>query len=75
VQRLGEPSFGGDEGCVALHPVRQGFEGLAVGRQDRRGLRAGVDFAAEDGCDQVRALRKVSVKGAEADAKRISDPY
>ena len=73
VQGLGEPAFGGDEGRVALHPSRQGLEGLVLGRQDRRGIGAGVDFTTEDGGDQIRALRKVAIDRADADAGLLGD--
>ena len=73
MQRRGEPALGGNEAGISLHPTRQGFEGLVLGRKDRRGVRAGVDFATEDGSDQVRALRKVPVNGADADAGLFCD--
>jgi hypothetical protein len=44
-----------------------------LGRQDRCGVCAGVDLAAEDGHDQVRALRKVAVNRADADAGLLCD--
>ncbi len=34
---------------------------------------AGVNFATEDGCDQVGPLRKVAVHGADADAGLLRD--
>jgi NAD(P)-dependent dehydrogenase (short-subunit alcohol dehydrogenase family) len=66
VQSLGEPALGRDEGGIALHPIRQGFEGRVLGRKDRRGVRAGVHFATEDGGDEVSAPWEVTVDSADA---------
>jgi len=44
VQSLGEPTFGCDEGRIALHPSRQRLAWLVPGSQNRRGVRAGIDF-------------------------------
>jgi hypothetical protein len=39
-----------------------------LGSKERGSLRAGIHFVTKDGGDQVRALRKVPVNGADADA-------
>jgi len=67
MQGLGEPALGSDERRVSLHPARQGFEGLVRVREHGRDVGAGVDLTAEDGGDQIGALRKVPVEGAKAD--------
>jgi hypothetical protein len=73
VQSLGEPALGRNEGGISLHPIRQRFEGLVLGRKDRRGVRAGVHFATEDGRDEVSALWEVTVDSADADACLFCD--
>ena len=56
--------------CIHLASASQGSCSAArIGG----GVRAGVDFATEDGCDEVRALRKVAVNGADADAGLLCD--
>ena len=73
VQRRGEPALGRDEVGVSLHPSRQRLAGRVLGCQNRRGVRAGINFATEDGRDEVGALRKVAVNGADADAGLLGD--
>jgi hypothetical protein len=73
MQRLGEASLGCDKRRVSLHPGRQGLEGRMRLRQRRRSVGAGVDFTAEDRGDQIGALRKVSVKGAKANASLVGN--
>ena len=58
MQGRGQPAFGCDKGGVSLHPFCQGFAGFMLGGQNRRGVGAGVDFTAEDGRDELGALRK-----------------
>ena len=53
--------------------MRQCFEGLVLGRKDRRRVRAGVHFATKDSCDQVSALWEVAVDGADANAGLLCD--
>jgi hypothetical protein len=73
VQSRGEPAFGRDEGRVALHPSRQRLAGLVLGRKNRRRVRAGIDFATKDSRDEVGALWKMSIKGADAYAGLLCD--
>ena len=73
VQGRGEPAFGCNKGRVSLHPSSQRLAGLVLGSQDRRGVCAGIDFVTEDGRDEVGALRKVAVNGADADAGLFGD--
>ena len=73
VQGRGEPAFGCNKGRVALHPSRQRFAWLVLGSENRCGVGAGVDFAPEDGHDEVGALRKVAIYGADADAGLVGD--
>ena len=73
MQSFGEPALGCNEGRISLHPIRQRFEGLVLGRKDRRGVRAGVHFATEDGRDEVSALWEVTVDSADADAGLFCD--
>jgi hypothetical protein len=68
MQGCGEPPFCCNKGCVSLHPSSQGLAGLVLGGQNRRGVGAGVDFTAEDGRDELGALRKVAIDSADADA-------
>lgn len=49
------------------------FEGRVLLSQDMCGIRAGVNFASEYGCDQVGALRKVAINGANADTSLFCD--
>ena len=56
--------------CIHLASASKG---VVLGRQDRRGVRAGVDFATEDGGDQVGALRKMAIERADADAGLLGD--
>ena len=65
VQGWCEPAFGGNEGGVSLHPLRQSLGGRELGSKDRGGLRARVDFVAEDGRNEVGTLRKVPIKRAD----------
>jgi len=67
MQGGGQPAFGPEKGGVSLHPSRQGFAGPVPGCQDRRGVRAGIDFATEDGRYEVWALREVAIKGPDSD--------
>ena len=73
VQGRGETAFGRDEVHVTLHPSRQRFAGLVLGGQNWRGICAGIDFTTKDGRDQIRALRKVTIDSADADAGRFGD--
>ena len=73
MQSLGEPALGPNEGCISLHPARQRFESFLLGREDRRGIGASVDFAAKNGGDQVGALRKMPIEGANADTRFLGD--
>jgi hypothetical protein len=73
MQSWGEPALGCNEGGISLHPICQCFERLVLGRKDRRGVRAGVHFATEDGCDEVSALGEVAVNSADTDAGFLCD--
>jgi hypothetical protein len=67
VQGWGEPAFGRNKGGVSLHPPGKSRAGRKLGSKDWCGFRAGVDFVTEDGRNEVRALRKMTIKGADAD--------
>jgi aryl-alcohol dehydrogenase-like predicted oxidoreductase len=71
MQRRGQAAFGGNKGRVALHPSRQRLTGPVLRRQGRRGVGAGVDLVSKDGRDELGALRKVPVEGADADARLL----
>jgi NAD(P)-dependent dehydrogenase (short-subunit alcohol dehydrogenase family) len=73
VQRRGESAFGCDEVHVTKHPSRERFARLVRDSQQRRRVRAGIDFMAEDGGDEVRALWKMAVHGAETDSRLGGD--
>ena len=73
MQRSREAALGGDEGRVALHPLRQRLARPMLRRQRRRRLGAGVDLATEDSGDEVRSLRKMAIHGADADAGLLGD--
>ncbi len=73
VQGRREPAFGRNKRGVSLQPFRQCLARRVFRSEERGGLRAGIDFAAEDGCDEVAALREVPVNGADADAGLFCD--
>jgi hypothetical protein len=73
MQSLGKPALSSHKLCVSLHPVRQSVERRIRLRKYRRDVGAGVNFTAEDGGDQIGALRKMPVEGAKANAGLIRD--
>jgi hypothetical protein len=73
VEGLGESAFGRDEVHVTLHPSSQRIAWLVLGSQDRRSVCARIDFATEDGRDEVGALRKVPVNSRDADVSLLGD--
>jgi hypothetical protein len=64
-----KPAFRGDESREALQPLGERFDRLVVRREEWSGVGTGVDFAAEDGGDEVRALREAPVESARADSR------
>ncbi len=73
VQGGSQPAFGSKKGCISLHPFRKCLARLVLGGQDRSGVRAGIDFVTEDGRDEIGALRKVAIEGADADSGLLDD--
>ena len=73
VQSLGEPALGCNEGGKSLHPIRQCFERLALGCEDRRGIGAGIHFATENSSDEVCAPREVPIDSTDPDARFFRD--
>ena len=73
VQSRGQPAFCSKKSRISPHPSRQGLARPVLGSEDRCGVCAGIDFATEDGSDQIGSLRKVSVKGPDADTRLLDD--
>ena len=73
MERRRKAALGRNEVDVALEPAIERVTGLVFGGEDRRRVCAGVDFSTEDRGDEVRALRKVAVDGADADAGLLGD--
>ena len=71
MQGWGEPAFGCNEVGVSLHPLCQSLAGRVLGCKDRGGFRAGVNFVTEDGRNEVGTLRKVAIKGADANVRLL----
>jgi hypothetical protein len=73
VQGGGQSAFGAEKGRVSLHPFRQCIAGSIFSRKDHRGIRAAIDFVAEDSCDKIGALWKVAIEGPDADSCLLDD--
>lgn len=71
MQGFGEPTFGPDERRIALQPNRKRLERRIFGGEYWGCIRAGVHFAAEDGGDQVGAMREAAIQGANADTGAV----
>jgi hypothetical protein len=73
VQSRRQATLSRNEVDVTLQPSSQRLARFVLGRQKRGGICAGVNLAAKDGYDQVRALWKVTVDRANADAGLFCD--
>jgi len=73
MKRRGKTTFCRNERPVSLHPVCQSLEGFVLCSKDRRSVRACVHLSPEDSCDQVGALRKMPIDGADTDPGLFGD--